>query len=75
MNIETVSLEKTDLRKLLGAGNGDAALLYLYIRCGNDPAEAEKMLGLTGARFSCAAATLRQMGLWPEERMRSRCDT
>ena len=68
MNIETVSLEKTDLRKLLGAGNGDAALLYLYIRCGNDPAEAEKMLGLTGARFSCAAATLRQMGLWPEER-------
>ena len=26
------------------------------------------MLDLTGARFSCAAATLRQMGLWPEER-------
>ncbi len=68
MNIENVSLEKTELQKLLGAANGDAALLHLYIRCGNDPQQAAKALGLSEARFSCAAATLRQLGLWPEER-------
>lgn len=68
MNIENVSIDKIDVRKLLGAASGDAALLYIYICCGNDPREAEKALGLHGAHLSCAAATLRQMGLWPEER-------
>ena len=68
MNTENVNIDSADARKLLGAASGDAALLYLYIRCGNDPADAEKALNLQGTRFGCAAATLRQLGLWPEER-------
>ena len=68
MNIENVTVEKTELHRLLSTGSGDAALLYLYIRAGNDPEAAEKELSLTGTRYSCAAATLQQLGLWPEER-------
>ena len=68
MNIETVTVEKQDLHRLLASGSGDAAMLYLYIRSGNDSSRAEKELNLTGGRLSCATATLRQLGLWPEER-------
>ena len=59
---------ETDLRKLLGCASGDAALVYLYLRSGADPAGAEKALGISGARISCAAATLRQLGLYTEEK-------
>lgn len=68
MNIENVTIDRADARKLLGAASGDAALLYLYLNCGNDPSAAEKALQLTPSRMSCACATLRQLGLWPEER-------
>lgn len=68
MNIENVTIDGAAVRKLLAAASGDAALLYLYLSCGNDPAGAEKALQMGAARFSCAAATLRQLGLWPEER-------
>ena len=68
MNIDNLSIESGDVRRLLGAASGDAALLYLYIRCGNDPVQAEAALHLTEGRYSCAAATLRQLGLWPEEK-------
>ena len=60
-------VEKQNVQKLLAAANGDAALLYLYIESGNDPAHAEAALHLTPGRYQCAAATLRQMGLWQEE--------
>ncbi len=68
MNLESIQIENLDLRKLLAAASGDAALLYLYIRGGNDPEQAEKALGIPETRLNCAAATLRQLGLWPEER-------
>ena len=68
MNIENVTIEKAQLHRLLSSGSGDAALLYLYICGGNAPANAEKELGLTEARYSCASAVLRQLGLWPEEK-------
>ena len=68
MNIESVTIEKGDAHKLLAAASGDAALLYIYLNCGNDPSGAEKALQLPSSRLSCAAATLRQLGLWPEER-------
>ena len=68
MNIESVTIEKNDAHKLLAAASGDAALLYIYLNCGNDPAGAEEALQLPASRFSCAAATLRQLGLWPEVR-------
>ena len=70
MNIESIRIESDDLRKLLGTGSGDAALLYLYIQCGNDPEQGSAALNMTETRFSCAAATLRQLGLWPDTRKR-----
>ena len=68
MNIDRIEIDASDLRKLLSAANGDAALLYLYLRCGNEPTACEEELHLSGSRLSCAAATLRQLGLWPELR-------
>lgn len=61
------TVDKQSMEKLLAAGSGDAALLYLYIQSGNDPSGAEQSLKMHGGRYSCAAATLRQLGLWPEE--------
>ena len=63
-----LQISHTDLHKLLCAKNPDAALLYLYIHSGADSTQAESALGLPKTRYDCAAATLRQMGLWPEER-------
>jgi len=68
MNTDRIEIEQADLRKLLTAASADAALLYLYLRCGNDPANCEAELHISGSRLSCAAATLRQLGLWPEPR-------
>ena len=68
MNIHDVHTPEADARRLLSAANGDAALLYLYIHCGNDPAGAGTALRMTEQRYSCAAATLRQLGMWPEEK-------
>ena len=68
MNIHDVHIPEADARRLLSAANGDAALLYLYIHCGNDPAGAGASLRMPEQRFSCAAATLRQLGMWPEEK-------
>ena len=67
MNIPYLHIDAAPLRKLLAAKSGDAALLYLYIHSGNDPKAACTQLGLTSTRFSCAEATLRQLGLWLEE--------
>ena len=66
--MEFLTIEGADVRKLLGAASGDAALLYLYIHSGADLAGAQKALNFTQTRMTCAAATLRQLGLWPEER-------
>ena len=61
-------IPKAHVHKLLWAKNPDTALLYLYITAGNDPKDAEQALQLSQSRVSCAAATLRQLGLWPEEK-------
>ncbi len=68
MNAVELHIPKAHVHKLLCAKNPDAALLYLYITGGNDPAGAEQALQLSASRISCAAATLRQLGLWPQER-------
>ena len=67
MNTKDLTLSQTEIHKLLCAGSGDAVLLHLYLQCGNSLQEAETALGMGQARYSCAAATLRQLGLWPEE--------
>ncbi len=64
MNINPVSIPAEDLHKLLGAASGDGALLYIYLKSGNDLADAAAQLRMSEARLSCAAATLRQLGLW-----------
>ncbi len=66
--METMTIDQTDLRKLLATASGDAALLYLYIHSGGDSTGAGKDLQFSASRLACAAATLRQLGLWPEER-------
>lgn len=65
MNVEAVYFEKADVQKLLCAG-GDATLLYLYIKSGNAAENAARELHMNEQRFSCAAATLRQLGLWQD---------
>ena len=67
MNIENVTIEQTQLHKLLSLANGNAALLYLYLRSGNSITQAPQDLGLPANQISLAEASLRQMGLWQEE--------
>ena len=67
MNIQNLHIDAADMRKLFGTQSSDAALLYLYIMSGNDSQQAIEDLRFSPARLSCAAATLRQLGLWPEE--------
>ncbi len=68
MMTETVKISQSDMRKLLGAASPDAAMLYLYIASGNRAEGAESDLQMNPSRVSCAAATLRQLGLLAEER-------
>ncbi len=71
MNIESLNIEQSQVRKLLHMANGDAALLYIYLKCGNPQAEAAAALGMGEDQCNCAAALLRQMGLVEEERKAS----
>lgn len=68
MMTESLKLSQNDVRKLLSAASPDAALLYIYLKSGNRPEEAETDLHLSASRLSCAGATLRQLGLTAEER-------
>lgn len=67
MNSTQVNMEKAHVHKLLCAANGDAALLYLYLQSGNDPAKAGSELNMNPSRIQCAGATLRQLGLWTDK--------
>ena len=68
MNATQLNIEQNHVHKLLCAASGDAALLYLYMQSGNEYEKAPQALHMNESRISCAAATLRQLGLWPEER-------
>lgn len=70
MNATECKVDQLSVQKLLSAANGDAALLYLYLQSGNDPSKAEQTLHMPAGRYQCAAATLRQLGLWLEEKTR-----
>ena len=62
---ETLSIEPRDADKLIAAGSGDAALVYLYIKRRNGRLDAEKArteLGL-GERLDAALSTLQKLGL------------
>lgn len=62
-----ITITEQAARRLLAAGNGDAALVYLYLAAGGAQETAMQQLHLDERRFEFAAATLRQLGLWPEE--------
>ena len=67
MNIETISIDQTQMHKLLSLSNGNAALLYLYLRSGNTISGAAQDLGINTNQLALAEAALRQMGLWSED--------
>lgn len=67
MNTADIQIEKNELKKLLGAASPDGALLYLYLKGGNDPEKAAGVLQMSQTRVSCAGAMLRQLGLWQPE--------
>ena len=68
MNIEKVVLEEVQLRKLMGAGSTEAVMLYLYLRSGNPLERAAEELPMNENAINCAAALLRQLGLYTENR-------
>lgn len=69
MYTEPIQIGSADVRRLLSACSGDAALLYIYIHSGNPTDKAAADLKFSESRLNCAAATLRQLGLWPEEKV------
>ena len=68
MNARPIRVEEAAVRKLLGAANPDAALLYLYLQGENELNNAHQDLQMSDSRVSLAAATLRQLGLWTERK-------
>ena len=66
LNVTEVNISRDHVRKLLATASGDAAMVYLYISCGNRMEEAEQTLKMGQGRLNCAVATLRQLGLWEE---------
>ena len=70
MEKEPLKIPEQEARKLMAAGNGDAALLYLYITAELPRAEAMEKLRMTQTRYDLAVATLQQLGLWKETEKR-----
>ena len=68
MIFESLSLSAGDVRRLLSAANPDAALLYIYLKSENAYENAREELHFSDSRLSCAAAMLRQLGLWTDEK-------
>lgn len=66
LNSEPVALSAESVDKLIGRGNGDAALLYLYLlRTGGEYSspKAQKALGWNAAQVMSAFAHLCELGL------------
>ncbi len=68
MQTAELNMEKGHVHKLLCAASGDAALLYLYLHSGNELDTAERDLNMNPSRVQCAAAALRQLGLWSQQK-------
>lgn len=67
--IQDVTFSEIDARKLLACDNGDAALLLLFLRCGNHIDRSEDLLGWSTQRISTAADALRSLGLLRESQI------
>ncbi len=66
--MDDLTLPAGEVRRLLGAGSGDAALLYLYLRAGGDVVEAGPALRLPPHAVDAGLAALRQLGLYDDVR-------
>jgi len=66
MDTNELTIKKQDLQKLVAAGSGDAALLYLYLLGGGCEADAPSSLNLLPERVTTAMALLRRIGLVAE---------
>lgn len=66
MDEHTLHIPEQDVRRLLAAASGEAALLYLYLNTGGAPSAAAETLRFSQRQLDFASATLRQMGLYPE---------
>lgn len=65
--MDQLTISQSDLRKLFTV-SGEAVKLYIYVQSGNAADTAGAALNLSDTAISCAAAVLRQLGLWPEDR-------
>lgn len=63
---EDLVISAQDLRRLLAAACPEAALLYLYLHAGHPQANAAEALHFSPRQLDFAAASLRQLGLYPE---------
>ena len=69
MMTEELKISQKDMRLLLSAASPDAALVYLYLKSGNELKNAPGDLQLNESRLGCAEATLRQLGLLSDDRV------
>ena len=69
MMTKELKITQKDMRLLLSAASPDGALLYLYLKSGNELRSAAGELHMNEARLSCAEATLRQLGLLSDDRV------
>lgn len=70
MDDATLHLPGQDVRKLLAAASADGALVYLYLQAGGNLPEAETALRMPRHRLDLALASLRQLGLYDDEKPR-----
>ena len=70
-----ISLSQSELARLLGAADGDAALIFLYLRSGGDAAGAATALRLPAHRLDRAKLTLTPAGRALAEQLYCRVDS
>ena len=68
MEDTTLLLQKSDIRKLLATGSGDAALCWLYLSAGGSDRQLGADLSLPEQRVENALSLLRQLGLAEDRR-------
>ena len=68
MYAQELHIPHNHTHKLLSAASGDTALLYLYLQSGNPLQEAATALNIPQKRVDCAAANLRQLGVWTDKK-------
>lgn len=64
MKIESMLLDESQVGKLLNLASPDAALLYVYLRAGNDVQLAAQQLHMGQNQLESAQTMLCQLGLW-----------